>query len=68
MGGSEGRGGGARRGWGWGGEASQNYFCLPFEMGLLYFTVFTLSIRTPQLSTILVLKFEQVQFTTQCCV
>ena len=31
-------------------------------------TVFTLSIRTPQLLTIYVLKFEPVQFTTQCCV
>ena len=31
-------------------------------------TVFTLSIRTPQLLTILVRKFEQVQFTTRCCV
>ena len=30
--------------------------------------VFTLSIRTPQLLTILVPEFEQVQFTTQCCV
>ena len=31
-------------------------------------TVFTQSIRTPQLLTIYVLKFEPVQFTTQCCV
>ena len=31
-------------------------------------TVFTLSIQTPQLLTILLLKFEQVQFITQCCV
>ena len=31
-------------------------------------TVFTLSIRTPQLLTIYVLKFEPVQFTTRCCV
>ena len=31
-------------------------------------TVFTLSIQTPQLLTILNLKFEQVQLTTQCCV
>ena len=31
-------------------------------------TVFTLSIRTRRLLTILVLKFEQVQFTTRCCV
>ena len=31
-------------------------------------TVFTLSIRTPQLLTIYALKFEPVQFTTQCCV
>ena len=30
------------------------------------FTVFTLSIRTPQLLTIYVLKFEPVQFTTRC--
>ena len=42
---------------------------------LLYFdnkhvivtTVFTLSIRTPQLLTMYVLKFEPVQFTTRCC-
>ena len=33
-----------------------------------YFTVFTLSIQTPQLLTILVLKFEQKQFPTRCCV
>ena len=33
-----------------------------------YFTVFTFSIETPQLLTILYLKFEQVQFTTHCCV
>ena len=31
-------------------------------------TVFILSIRTHQLCTILVLKFEQVQYTTRCCV
>ena len=31
-------------------------------------TVFTLRIRTPQLLTIYVLKFEPVQFTTRCCV
>ena len=31
-------------------------------------TIFTLSIRTPQLLTIYVLKFEPVQFTTRCCV
>ena len=30
-------------------------------------TVFTLSIWTPQLLTILVLKFEQVYFTARCC-
>ena len=30
--------------------------------------LFTLSIRTPHLLTILVLKFEQVRFTTPCCV
>ena len=29
-------------------------------------TIFTLSIQTPQLLTIFVLKFEQVKFTTQC--
>ena len=29
---------------------------------------FTLSIQTPKLLTILYLKFEQVQFTTHCCV
>ena len=33
-----------------------------------YFTVFILSIRVSQLLTILNLKFEQVQLTTQCCV
>ena len=32
------------------------------------YTVFTISIRTPQLLTIYVLKFEPVQFTTRCCV
>ena len=31
-------------------------------------TVFALSIRTPEFLTILDLKFEQVQFTTQCSV
>ena len=31
-------------------------------------TVFTLSIRTPQLLTIYVLTFEPVQFTTRWCV
>ena len=31
-------------------------------------TVFTLSIRTPKLLIISVLKFEPVQFTTRCCV
>ena len=33
-------------------------------------TVFTLSIRTPQLLTVLVLhvQFEQVQLTIRCCV
>ena len=31
-------------------------------------SVFTLSIRTHQLLTIYVLKFEPVQFTTRCCV
>ena len=30
-------------------------------------TIFTLSIQTPQLLSILVLNFEQVQFTTRCC-
>ena len=34
----------------------------------LIVTMFILSIRTPQILTILVLKFEPVQFTTQCCV
>ena len=29
-------------------------------------TVFTLSVRTPQLPTTFALKFEQVQFTTRC--
>ena len=33
---------------------------------LRVYTVFTVSIRTPQLLTTLVLKFEQVQFTTRC--
>ena len=33
-----------------------------------YFTIFTLSIQTHQPFTILYLKFEQVEFTTQCCV
>ena len=32
----------------------------------IYDTVFTLSIWTPQVLTILVLKFEQVQFTSRC--
>ena len=37
--------------------------------GIRHFhTVYTQSIRTPQLLTILVLKFEQVQLTTRCCV
>ena len=31
-------------------------------------TVFTLSIRTPQLLTIVALKYEQEQFTDRCCV
>ena len=31
-------------------------------------TVFTQSIRTPELLTILVLKLEQAQFITRCCV
>ena len=31
-------------------------------------TVFILSIRTSELLTILVLKFEHVQFTARCCV
>ena len=31
-------------------------------------TIFTLSIGTPQLLTILVLEFEQVQFTIRCFV
>ena len=35
---------------------------------LKLYTVFTLSIPTPQLLTMLVLNFEQVQFTTRCCV
>ena len=34
----------------------------------LELTVFTLSIQTPQLLTILALKFVQVQFITQCCI
>ena len=36
--------------------------------GCYMHTVFTLSIRTPQLLTIYVLKFEPVQFTTRCYV
>ena len=32
-----------------------------------YFTIFTFCIHTPQLLIILYLKFEQVQFTAQCC-
>ena len=45
-------------------------FACPFYLSLLCFwhTVFTLSIRTPQLLTIYVLKFKPVQFTTRCCV
>ena len=39
-----------------------------FDFCVCYFTVFTLSIQTPQLLTILCLKFEQVQFTIHCCV
>ena len=39
-----------------------------FDFCVCYFTVFTLSIQTPQLLTILNLKFEQVQFTTHSCV
>ena len=31
-------------------------------------TTFILSIQTPQFLIILVIKFEQVQFTAQCCV
>ena len=31
-------------------------------------TLFALSIRTPQLLTTLALKFEQIRFTTHCCV
>ena len=34
----------------------------------VHFTVFTLSIQTTQILTMLVLKFEQVQFTTRCCI
>ena len=33
------------------------------DLCVCYFTVFTLSIQTPQLLTIHNLKFEQVQFT-----
>ena len=39
-----------------------------FDFSVCYFTVFTLSIQTPKFLTILNLKFEQVQFTTHCCV
>ena len=38
------------------------------SISVYYFDIFTLSIQTPQLFTILDLKFEQVQFTTHCCV
>ena len=40
----------------------------PFDHKFAKTTVFTLSIRTPQLLTIYVLKFEPVQFPTRCCV
>ena len=33
-----------------------------------FLVAFTQIIQSPQLLTILVLKFERVQFTTQCCV
>ena len=39
-----------------------------FDFCVCYFTVFTLSIQTPQLLAILYLKFEHVQFTSYCCV
>ena len=35
---------------------------------LMMSTIITLSIQTPQLLTLLFLKFEQVQYTTRCCV
>ena len=35
------------------------------QINLCYISIFILSIRTPQLLTIVVLKFEQVQFTIQ---
>ena len=35
-----------------------------FDFCVCYIIVFTLSIQTPKLLTILYLKFEQVQFTT----
>ena len=46
------------------------FFFFYFSMNIygMVLTVFTLSIRTPQLLTIYVLKFEPVQFTTRCFV
>ena len=38
------------------------------DIGYRFATIITLSIQTPQLLTIVYLKFEQVQFTTQCYV
>ena len=37
-----------------------------FDFCVCYFTVFTLNMQTPQLLTILYLKYEQI--TTHCCV
>ena len=39
-----------------------------FDFCVCYFTVINLSIQTPELLIILNLKFEQLQFTTRCCV
>ena len=36
------------------------------DFSICYFTVFTLSDRTPKLLALLYLKFEQGQFTTYC--
>ena len=58
----------------WRGDHQWKFHCLShmdFSVNDCYnnrYTIFTLSIRTPQLLTMLVLKFEQVQFTTRCCV
>ena len=53
------------------GEIREIYAYHSLSTAMIYFqtnTIFTLSIQTPKLLTILVPKFEQVQFTTRCCV